>query len=336
VPLAGVTVNQLPPAAVAVNAIGELPDSAIVCGSGRVPPVWYVYVSEAGLTPIVGALLTVRVTGTVCGLLLAPAAAIVMLPLYVPAASPVGFTPIIRVAGVVPLVGVTVNQPPPAAVAVNAIGELPDNAIVCAGGGAPPLWCVYVSEVGLTPMVGALLTVRVTGTVCGLLLAPGAVIVTDAVYVPAASPVGFTPTVRVAGVVPLVGVTVNQLPPAAVAVNAIGELPDNAIVCAGAGAPPLWCVYVSEVGLTPIVGALLTVRVTGTVCGLLLAPGAVIATLPLYVPAASPVGFTPTVRVVGVVPLAGVTVNQLPPAVVAVNAIGEVVVTEIIFGMSCD
>jgi hypothetical protein len=76
-----------------------------------------------------------------------------------------------------------------------------------------------------------------------------------------------------------------------------------------------------------IAGALVTVSVTGKLFGLLLAPGAVIVIVPLYVPVARPAGFTETLRLVGAVPLAGVTDSQLPPLAIAVNDIGELAVT---------
>jgi hypothetical protein len=50
-------------------------------------------------------------------------------------------------------------------------------------------------------------------------------------------------------------------------------------------------------------------------CGLPLAPGAVMVTVPLYVPAARVAGFTETVNVPELLPLVGVAVSQVPPAV---------------------
>jgi hypothetical protein len=70
-----------------------------------------------------------------------------------------------------------------------------------------------------------------------------------------------------------------------------------------------------------IVGAL-TVTLTATVCGLLLAPGAVIVIAPLYVLGLNPAGFTDTLKLAGVVPLVGLTTSQLPPDVVTVNGEG--------------
>ena len=68
----------------------------------------------------------------------------------------------------------------------------------------------------------------------------------------------------------------------------------------------------SVVGLSVRFGvAAVTVKLTFTTCGLLLAPPAVTVTVPLYVPAVSPVVFTPTLTLPGVEPLAGDAVNQV-------------------------
>ena len=65
------------------------------------------------------------------------------------------------------------------------------------------------------------------------------------------------------------------------------------------------------VGLT-VKLALDTVSVTATFCGLLAAPVAVMATVPVYVPAASPEGLTDTLTLPGVVP-PPLADNQVPP-----------------------
>ena len=70
-----------------------------------------------------------------------------------------------------------------------------------------------------------------------------------------------------------------------------------------------------------MVDAAATVRLTGTVCGLFPAPAAVIVTLPLYVPADNPLGFTDTLMLAGVVPDPGVTLNQaVEPVAVRLSA----------------
>ena len=55
----------------------------------------------------------------------------------------------------------------------------------------------------------------------------------------------------------------------------------------------------------------MTVRVTGTVNGLFEAPDDVMVTFPVKVPGASPAGLIDTLILPGVVPLAGVAVNQV-------------------------
>jgi hypothetical protein len=74
-----------------------------------------------------------------------------------------------------------------------------------------------------------------------------------------------------------------------------------------------------EVGETETV---VTVNVTGTDSGLLVAPAALSEMLPEYVPAASPAGFTETVRgVPPVVPLPVFSESQVPPVVVVALAV---------------
>ena len=93
---------------------------------------------------IVGALVSVRVTEMDCGLLEAPVEVIVMLPDYLPVPSPDGLTEILRLAGVVPLLGPTDSQlPPPVvfaeALKVRAVPLLPTDTF-CPPGAAPPGW----------------------------------------------------------------------------------------------------------------------------------------------------------------------------------------------------
>ena len=73
--------------------------------------------------------------------------------------------------------------------------------------------------------------------------------------------------------------------------------------------------------LTLIVGALVTANVTEIDCGLLEAPVELIETLPKYVPVPSPAGLAEMLRIVGVVPLFGVTTSQLPPEVGVAEAL---------------
>ena len=85
----------------------------------------------------------------------------------------------------------------------------------------------------------------------------------------------------------------------------------TATVWAIGAAPPLWAENDRLTGLTVMVGTgAVTVRVTGTVLGLFDVPEAVIVTLPLYVPAARPAGFTETLTLPVVLPLEGVADNH--------------------------
>jgi hypothetical protein len=81
VPPAGLTESHWPPEAVAVK-LSDAPAIAMLCAAGAEPPVWYAKLSEAGLTVSVGAAaVTLKVTGTVFGLPVEPAAVIVTEPL---------------------------------------------------------------------------------------------------------------------------------------------------------------------------------------------------------------------------------------------------------------
>jgi hypothetical protein len=65
--------------------------------------------------------------------------------------------------------------------------------------------------------------------------------------------------------------------------------------------------------------AALTTKLTLSVFGLPVAPGDVMVTVPLYVPAANPAGFTATPTVADVLPLAGVADSHVPPEATAVK-----------------
>ena len=92
------------------------------------------------MAAIVGTAETVRLTGTVCGPFPAPVAVIVTLPLYVPADNPLGFADTLRLAGVVPDPGVTLNQAVEAvAVRLSAEPLLATDTLL-APGVAPPIW----------------------------------------------------------------------------------------------------------------------------------------------------------------------------------------------------
>jgi hypothetical protein len=86
--------------------------------------------------------------------------------------------------GVVPLPGVTVSHCPPLGVctlatAVKLSGVLLlVTASVCAPGALIPIWKANDSEAGFTDSTDCAVTISVTGTVNGVLAAPGAVMVT--------------------------------------------------------------------------------------------------------------------------------------------------------------
>ncbi len=94
---------------------------------------------------------------------------------------------------------------------------------------------------------------------------------------PAARLPGFAPTVRVAGAVPVVGATVSQLPPlavATVAVNGSGTPPAPTLRLWGAGfGPPNVKLNVNGLGVTDSVPTGETSKDTGIVCVALVAPG---------------------------------------------------------------
>ena len=76
----------------------------------------------------------------------------------------------------------------------------------------------------------------------------------------------------------------------------------------------------SEVGVAEIVGSAVTVKVTGMLS--VVAPGALMVTVPWYVPRARPAGFAVTVTEVGVLwPEAAP--SQVPPEVATVMVSGE-------------
>src|SRR5580700_6662296 len=130
-----------------------------------------------GVTDSVGSAFTVRFTGTVNGLLPAPAAVIVILVLYFPAVRPVVTMDAAMGWGVVPLPGVTLNQlAPDAAVKLKPATVLPTFTF-CAAGAAPP--DVYVKLRGEGVAVSELADrFNVTGMTAGLPATPDVVDVT--------------------------------------------------------------------------------------------------------------------------------------------------------------
>src|SRR5437016_12045906 len=165
-------------------------------------------------------------------------------------------------------------------------------------------------------IAGELVTVSVTEIVW-LFCAPGDEIRIDPVYVPTSSPAPFTETLSVEGVVAFCGLTDSQFCPppwftVAVAWKVIAApVPVTLTVCGAGGWPVVFCVKVRELVDTPSVAVGVTVRVTGTVSGIVdvaLATFAglvaTIVTVPVYVPTPKPAGFAVTVMFEGVGPVA--------------------------------
>jgi len=73
--------------------------------------------------------------------------------------------------------------------------------------------------------VGAVVMVRVTAIVCGVLVAPGAAIWIEPLYVPAVSPVMLTEAVSVEGAVVELRDTLSQLPPGGVVTEGVAVKP---------------------------------------------------------------------------------------------------------------
>ena len=148
--------------------------------------------------------------------------------------------------------------------------------------------------------------VRVTGMVRGLLVAPVPVTVIVALYVPVLSPLLLTETVSVEGAVPLLGLRESQeafseadhdnVPPPVFVMDTVFD---------DGFEPYLVAEKLREVGLRPIVGAVVMVKVTGMVLGLLVAPEALTVIVPVYVPTARPEILTDAASVEGAVPLLG-------------------------------
>jgi hypothetical protein len=134
-----------------------------LCATGDVPPDVAENESVPGLTvSVLVAAETVKVTGT---LRVMPLPTTVIVPVNVPAASPVTLAVTVSVAGVVPLLDETRNQVAPLTVAVNVALGVALTVRFCEAGELPPAVAENDSEVGLTVSVLVTAeTVRVTGT----------------------------------------------------------------------------------------------------------------------------------------------------------------------------
>ena len=219
-----------------------------------------------------------------------------------------------------------------ASVAVQFNGSPPEFPIVIGRDGVP-LGLLNLSAVGLTIRVGTATTLNVTATVCGLPAGGPAASEMEPVYDPAARAAEVTVTVKV--VVSLVivaeaGVTVSQpVPDVILTVGVMVMLPSQFSVTLivkvlGAGLDP-FCVVkgnvATEGGCNVHSGC--TVNVTVTVCGvptvrLVTLSLAATVTVPVYVPAATPLRETPILVAedapILTVPVAAVALSHLPPA----------------------
>ena len=174
-------------------------------------------------------------------------------------------------------------------------------------------------------------TFKVTGIVTGL--APGAVIVMVPVYVPISRPDGSTDTVSVEGAVPETGLTSNQEALLLALQVSVPPPPLSMLTVFAGGTDPLRERNTRLVGLTVITGVLLMVRVIGILSGELEAPAAVIVTVPVCVPTASPALFIDTVSVEGAVPEVGLTViHVLLSVAVQLSVPTPVLVMEMVLG----
>ncbi len=175
VPEVGATLSQ-EAAEVAVKLVAVAAVNWTVCGLGAVPFTFCTKEREEGVAVI--ALVTLPVTVNVTGMdaVVAPAV-IVIAPWYVPAISPAAFTLMVSVAGVVPLVGLTLSHEA-VETAVKLVALVLLNWTVCVGGAVPPSACEKARDEGVavTALVVLLVTVRVTATV---VVAEPAVIVTE-------------------------------------------------------------------------------------------------------------------------------------------------------------
>ena len=136
---------------------------------------------------------------------------------------------------------------------------------------------------GVTVSVCGVTTLSVTAIVIGLPPAPAEVMVTDPLYVPTASPVGFAATCTVAGVVAVAGVAVSQLPVLFVLV-ATEKLSAPGVPVTATFAVRFEVLLRAAVNISVVVGAeivpAVTWRVTGMITGLLLAKFWPMITLP--------------------------------------------------------
>lgn len=178
------------------------------CGVGFPPPCCAVKVRLPGVTPIAGgtaAAVIVSETFTVCGVFVAPEAAIVMGVLTVPMDKPDVLTTTDIVPAPVPEPGLRLSQLAfSVAVQFNVPFPELETEIVLFAGLLPPCTAENDNVVALRPMVGvgAAVTSKLTVTVCGELVAPVPTMVIRPLCVPTERPAGFTRTLTEPRLVP--------------------------------------------------------------------------------------------------------------------------------------
>jgi hypothetical protein len=286
VPPAGETESQDAESARAYDSVPPPEFQTLrVCAAGFGPPWGAKKAKDAGERPIAGPGLTVSVTDAVCGLFDAAASVIVIVPVYVPAASPDRLTDT-AMASVsppeVPLAGEADSHVAESAMVYDSVPPPAFHTLnVWLDGSGPPWMPVNTNDAGLRPIAGAGLTVRVTEAVCGLLPAAASVAVIVAVYVPAESPATLTDSVMasVSPVeVPPVGESVSQ---AAESVNVYDSVPPSPFqmlkTWLAGFAPPCVAAKENAAGLNWMIGvaAGFMVSVTAAVWGLFVADASV-------------------------------------------------------------
>jgi hypothetical protein len=107
----------------------------------------------------------------------------------------------------------TVSHVPPlvvlaVAVKLTPVVVLPTDRL-CEAGGVPPVWNPKARVLGVTVIVGAVVTMIVTDTVTEPMEEDTAI---EPMCVPADNPLGLTETVTLAGVMPVAGLAESQDP----------------------------------------------------------------------------------------------------------------------------
>ncbi len=214
--------------------------------------------------------LSVRLTPTV---LVMPPPVTVIAPLFVPTVAVEVFTLTVTVPLFDPLAGLTVSQPS-GSLTVHEPLELMVND--CAAGLAAPCVALKLRLAGPTLKVGAgAETAKETGIDSGEFVAPVPVTVIEAVCTAADSPAALAVTVKLPGAVPEAGEIESHVAVLeALQLNAPVPVLMMFRVCAAGLLPPCVAEKARLAGVKPMVGigAGVSVSVTMTVCGVLVAP----------------------------------------------------------------